>query len=140
MKPRVLLAEDFEAVAEQLRRLLEVDFDVVATVEDGCALIAAARTLHPDVIVSDVTMPAMDGMSAASEILREDPACRIVFVTVHAEPEVVRKALEIGALGYVLKLCAGEDLLPAVHAAIHGIRHLSPMLAAARGPDDDPVN
>jgi len=138
MKPRVLLAEDFGVVAEQLRGLLEVEFEVVATVEDGYALIGAARRLHPDVIVTDVTMPAMDGMAAATEILREDPACRIVFVTVHAEAELVRKALEIGALGYVLKLCAGEDLLPAVHAAMRGTRHLSPLLAGQESRGIDP--
>jgi len=130
MKPRVLLAEDFGAIAEQLRAILDPEFEVVATVEDGYALIGAARTLRPDVIVADVSMPGLDGMSAAGQLLREDPAWRIVFVTVHAELELVRRALEIGALGYVLKLSAGEDLVPAVHAAMRDTRHLSPLLAA----------
>jgi DNA-binding NarL/FixJ family response regulator len=129
MRPRVLLAEDFEAVAEQLRWLLEAEFDVVATVEDGYALIGAAKTLRPDVIVADIAMPRLDGISAAAVILRDAPTNRIVLVTMFPDRELVDRAMEIGAMGYVLKLSAGEELVPAVHAAIRGERHLSPLLA-----------
>src|SRR4051812_26426904 len=74
---RVLLAEDHHAVAEQLRGLLQTEFDVVAVVADGRALLDAFETLRPDVIVSDVAMPELDGLAAATQILRQDHAARI---------------------------------------------------------------
>ena len=94
---------------------------------DGNALVAAAEALTPDVIVTDIAMPGLEGIAAASEILRRNRAARIVFVTVHDDSEMVKKGLAIGALGYVLKLAAGEDLVPAIHAALRGQRHVSPM-------------
>jgi DNA-binding NarL/FixJ family response regulator len=120
---RVLLADDHPAVAEQLRGVLETDFEVVGTVGDGEALLTAAATLRPDVIVADIAMPVLDGLAAARQILRRDPDARIVFVTVHDDPALVRQAFALGALGYVLKVRAGEELLPAVRAALRGERH-----------------
>jgi DNA-binding NarL/FixJ family response regulator len=122
---RVLLAEDHEAVAEQLRKLLEIECEVIGVVADGHSLVLAAEALAPEVIVSDLTMPGVDGLSAARTILSRHPDARIVFVTVQDEPGVVRKALLLGALGYVLKADAGEDLLPAVHAAGARRSHVS---------------
>ena len=84
-RPRVLLAEDHAETAERLRKLLRADFDVIASVEDGGALVEAADRLSPDVIVTDVAMPGIDGIEAAGLIRRHDPNARIVFVTVHAE-------------------------------------------------------
>ena len=72
-------------------------------------------------------MPGLDGIAAASEILRKNPAARIVFVTVHDEAELVKKSLAMGVLGYVLKVSAGEDLVPAIHAALRGEQHISPL-------------
>jgi DNA-binding NarL/FixJ family response regulator len=80
--------------------------------------------LSPDVIVSDISMPGHDGLAAAAAILRANPAARIVFVTVHADDAMVARAFQIGALGYVLKLSAGDELIPAVHAAILGQRYV----------------
>jgi DNA-binding NarL/FixJ family response regulator len=127
-RPRVLLADDHPAVVKDLCALLEPEFDVVATVGDGHALVAAAQALAPDVIVTDITMPGLDGIEAAREILQKNPAARIVFVTVHDEPELVKKGTAIGVLGYVLKPTAGEDLVPAIHAARRGEHHVSPTL------------
>jgi DNA-binding NarL/FixJ family response regulator len=70
-------------------------------------------------------MPGVDGITAASMILRKDPTARIVFVTIHAEPMMVENALSTGALGYVLKIEAGDELLPAVHSALAGKRYIS---------------
>jgi DNA-binding NarL/FixJ family response regulator len=129
-RARVLLAEDFRAVAQELKRVLETEFDVIATVGDGHALVGAARALRPDVVVADISMPGLDGISAASQIIRAEPTARIVFVTVHDEPAIVQRSLDIGALGYVLKLWAADDLVPAVWAAMRGERHVTPMLHA----------
>jgi len=120
---RVLLADDHADTLEQLCGLLQGEFEVVGQVQDGRALILAAGALLPDVIVSDVSMPVVDGVAAAARILGSNPEARIVFVTVHSDPVTVERSLEIGVLGYVLKLQAGDDLVPAVRAALRGERY-----------------
>jgi DNA-binding NarL/FixJ family response regulator len=133
-RPSVLLADDHTPTAEQLRKLLQRHFDVVALVEDGRALVSAVARLSPDVIVADISMPALDGIDAAALILRSNPAARIVLITVHDEPILVNRALAAGALGYVLKDAAGDELVPAVHAALGGRRYVS---RALRQPERD---
>ena len=124
-RPRVLLAEDHAETAERLRKLLRADFDVIASVEDGDALVDAAERLSPDVIVTDIAMAGIDGIAAAVQIRRHDPNARIVFVTVHAESMFVEAGLEAGALGYVLKDSAGDELIAAIRAALGGHRYVS---------------
>lgn len=121
-RPRVLLADDHAETAAQLRTLLEADFEVVGLVEDGRALVSAEARLAPDVIVTDISMPGLDGIDAAELIRRRDPQARIVFVTVHSEPALVERGLAAGALGYVLKDVAGDELVAAVRAALRGQR------------------
>ena len=121
-RPRVLLADDQAANKRLLEGLLWSDFDVIATVQDGQALIEAEAMLSPDVIVTDISMPILDGITAAREILRRNPQARVVFVTVHADPALVRRGLAIGGLGYVQKVTAGDELVPAVWAALRGER------------------
>ena len=124
-RPRLLLADDHQETADLVRALLAVEFEVIAHVPDGGALVSAAERLRPDVIVSDISMPVLDGIAAAAIILRRDPATRIVFMTVHDDPYMVERGLAAGALGYVLKIVAGDELMPAVHAALRGERHVS---------------
>jgi len=116
-RPTIILAEDHPNVAEQLRRLLSDDFDVVAVVSHGEALVKAALRLKPDIVVTDISMPGMDGIKAAQEILLHQPSVGIVFVTVHDDRALARKALAVG-LGYVLKTSAGEELVDAVKAVL----------------------
>jgi DNA-binding NarL/FixJ family response regulator len=127
-RPRVLLADDHAETAQQLRELLESQFDVVALVEDGRALVSSAARLSPDAIVADISMPGLDGIEAAVLIRRSDPDARIVLVTVHSEPVLVARGLAAGALGYVLKDAAGDELVPAVRAALGGERFVSSAL------------
>lgn len=137
---RVLVADDHAAMANQLRALLEPEFDVVAIVRDGDTLLDAAAELAPDVIVCDIAMPGLDGIAATAEIRRRDPRARIVFVTVHDEPALIQQGLDAGALGYVLKLSAGEDLVPAVRAALRGERFVSTAARRAEtGLHDSPA-
>jgi DNA-binding NarL/FixJ family response regulator len=124
-QPRLLLADDHTPTADLLRGLLEPEFEVIAQVPDGLALVSAAERLSPDVIVSDISMPGLDGISAAILILHNNPAARIVFVTVLCDPMVVERSFETGALGYVLKRVAGDELIPAVRSALRGERHVS---------------
>jgi DNA-binding NarL/FixJ family response regulator len=128
-RPRVLLAEDHRETAERLRKLLRAEFDVIASVEDGRALVDAEARLSPDVTVADIAMPRLDGIAAATVIRRHNSDARIVLVTVHSEPMLVEAGLAAGALGYVLKDTAGDDLVAAVHAALDGRRYVSRALS-----------
>ena len=121
----MLLAEDRAETAEQLRKLLRSEFHVIACVEDGAALVDAAARLSPDVIVTDIAMPGVDGIEATAQICRRNPTARIVLVTVHAELMLVEAGLAAGALGYVLKDTAGDELVPAVRAALRGRQYVS---------------
>ena len=131
-RPRVLLADDHRETAEQLRGLLEPDFDVVALVEDGKSLVRSAFRLSPDAIVADISMPSLDGIEACAQIRRNDPEARIVLVTVHSEPILLQRGFAAGALGYVLKDAAGDDLVAAVHAALGGQRFVSSALGGGK--------
>ena len=130
-RPTVLLADDHTETAAQLRDLLEPDFEVVALVEDGRALVSESARLTPDVIVTDISMPGLDGIDAAALIRRRDPDARIVFVTVHSERVLVERGLAAGALGYVLKGAAGDELVTAVHAALDGQRFVGSALGSS---------
>ena len=122
---RVLIAEDHQSVARQLRCLLEVECDVIDVVNDGQSLVAAVEAMTPEVIVSDISMPGLDGLAAARIILDRQPNARIVFVTVHDDRAMAQRALRLGALGYILKNEAVEELLNAVRAAQAGQEHVS---------------
>jgi DNA-binding NarL/FixJ family response regulator len=128
VKPRVLLADDHQGVIADLRALLDGEFDIVAAVADGPSLVAAAEALAHDVIVTDIEMPGFDGIAAAEKILGRDPDARIVFVTVHRDGAIVQKALAAGALGYVMKMTAGDELVEATRAALDGRRYVSAIL------------
>jgi len=121
-KPRVVLAEDQAIVLTLLEQLLRDEFNVVASVRDGHALVDAVARLSPDAIVTDISMPFLDGFGAARDILCKNPTARLVFVTVRADPLWMKRALAVGALGYVRKMTAGEELVPAVWAALRGER------------------
>jgi DNA-binding NarL/FixJ family response regulator len=124
-RPRVLLAEDHAQTAERLRKLLGAEFEVIEWVRDGHALVDAAARLSPDVIVTDIAMPGEDGIEAVTRIRRNNPNARIVFVTVHSESMLVEAGLAAGALGYVLKDSAGDELILAIRAALGGTRYVS---------------
>jgi DNA-binding NarL/FixJ family response regulator len=124
-RPRVVLADDHPAVAHQLHDLLEPEFEVVATVGDGNALVVAAAAHRPNVIVTDLAMPGLDGIAATRLIRADDPNTRIVVVTVHQDARLVACGLAAGALGFVAKVDAGDDLVRAVRAAIRGERFVS---------------
>ena len=129
-RPRVVLAEDHAQIAEQLRSLLESEFDVVAMVVDGDALLRAAEEFHPDVIVTDIVMPGLDGIAATVEILARHPATRVVLVTAHDNSELAERGYAAGALAHVSKHSAGRELVPAVRAAMRGERYMSPRAGA----------
>jgi DNA-binding NarL/FixJ family response regulator len=128
-RPRVLLADDHRIVAEGLRGLLEPEFEVVAVVEDGRALLEAARSLQPEVVVADITMPLINGIEVTSRLAKEQPGVKVVILTMHREEAYARRALEAGASGYVLKVAAPGELILAIRAALSGKVFVTPELA-----------
>ncbi len=128
-RPRVLLADDHKIVAEGLRTILEQEFELVGTVEDGRALMEAAEKLNPDVIVTDISMPLLNGIEAAHQIKKLSPKVKIVFLTMHPDVTYATRALEAGASGYVLKHAAPSELITAIHEVLNGRIYLTSMIA-----------
>ena len=128
-RPRVLLADDHRIVTEGLKSLLEPEFDLVEVVEDGHALIEAARKHKPDIIIADISMPKLTGIAALIELKKEDPDVRVVILTMHKEVSYARRALAAGASGYVLKHSAPFELLDAIRMAMEGETYISPRIA-----------
>lgn len=129
-RPRVLLADDHLIVAEALKSLLAQEFDLVGVVEDGRALVEAAGKLRPDVIVTDVTMPHLNGIDALIQLRQSGDRVPVVFLTMHRNVSFARRALDAGASGFVLKHSAPAELLSALRAALEGKTYLTPQLAA----------
>ena len=128
-RPRVLLADDHRIVAEGLKSILAAEFDLVGVVEDGRAMIEAARTSHPDIIVADITMPLLNGIEALVMLRKDGLDIPLIFLTMHRDVAYARRALEAGAAGYVLKHAAPEELAQAIRAALDGGTFVSPALA-----------
>ena len=128
-QPRVLIADDHRIVAQGLQGLLAEEFDVVGIVEDGRALVEAARATRPDVIVADINMPELNGIEALVQLRRDDAHARVVLLTMHRDLVFARRALEAGALGYVLKHSAASELVLAVRAALQGRTFIAPAIA-----------
>src|SRR5215467_12791540 len=122
---RVLVVDDHAAVVDRVRKLLSSEFAVVATAAGGLEMLDACERYDPDVIVSDVSMPGLSGIEATRKILESRPNTRIIMLSIHREEEVVQSALDAGALAYVHKLSAGEDLIPAIYSALAGRRFIS---------------
>lgn len=123
---RILLADDHRKLLQLVRGLLEPTFDVVGCVEDGESLVQAARELQPDVIVTDISMPKLDGIEAANR-LRESGSSKIIFLTAHTDSDFVVAAFKTGALAYVSKLRIGTDLLVAIGEGLAGRIFVSPL-------------
>jgi DNA-binding NarL/FixJ family response regulator len=143
-KPRILLADDHRMVAEGLKGILTEEFELVGIVEDGRAMVAAARKLRPDVIVADISMPHLNGIDAMAPLRQDNPEVRVVFLTMHRDAAYARRALEAGASGFVLKHSAPAELVLAVRAALQGRTFITPDLAAevfrtAKEKDADPL-
>ncbi|MDC0722793.1 response regulator [Nannocystis bainbridge] len=138
-RPRVLVAEDHTLVREGLVRLLADEVDIVGAVPDGRALVTAAQQCRPDVVLVDVTMPLLNGFDAARQLQRLHPMGRVIFVTVHADPDYVQAAFRAGARGYVVKTAASAELLLAIRTVLAGGTFVSPALTHepwVDGPED----
>ncbi len=124
---RVLLADDHEAMLDRVTDLLADDCDVIGTAIDGRQALEAAMELKPDVLVLDISMPVMNGIETARSLKELGAKTRIVFLTVHYDPDYAREALETGALGYVIKPRIASDLVAAINEVHAGRSFVSPL-------------
>ena len=125
----VLLADDHAIVAEGLATILRAEFSLVGTVATGAELLEAAQRLRPDVIVTDFSMPGMTGLDALRRLKADGVTAKVVFLTMHADPELAVEVLRAGAMGFVVKRAAGKELITAIQAALGGRRYVTPDLA-----------
>jgi DNA-binding NarL/FixJ family response regulator len=118
---RILLCDDEAQMLTLLQSVLETEYTVVGTAEDGQALIAAAQALRPDLVLTDIQMPKMDGIEAVQELRKTLPDCRVIFHTSRTDPEVMAAAFSAGAAGYLVKGSL-QSLLSGIRTAIQHIQ------------------
>jgi DNA-binding NarL/FixJ family response regulator len=132
-KPKisVLLADDHTVIREGLRVLLEAagDIKVVGEADTGRQAVALAKKLLPNVVVIDVAMPLLNGLEATRQILREVPTAKVLVLSSYSDDEYVRQLIEAGAMGYLVKQTAAQDLLKAIHEAYKGNAFFSPSIS-----------
>ena len=126
---RVLLADDHPGFAAAIGEYVAEAFQLVGTVRDGGALLEAANTLKPDVIVADISMPGTDGLTAMKQILKHLPHMRVILLTNYGDPDLARHALDVGASGFVLKVYASTELVQAIRMVLGGGTYVSSAIA-----------
>jgi DNA-binding NarL/FixJ family response regulator len=132
MPIRIVLADDHVLVRQGLKSLLEREgFQVVAEASDGQEALCHVKSLQPDIVVMDISMPTLNGMNAAREMSRSSPKTKIILLTQHDEGQYISEALEVGVKGYVLKNQVASDLLLAIRQVSRGQVYLSPGVSSA---------
>lgn len=127
-RPRVLIADDHSVVAEGVRSLLKNDCEVVGVVSDGRQLLETAPQLKPDLFILDITMPLLNGLDAARRVKSLLPNAKFVFLTMSDDPNLAAAALDLGAVGYVLKQAAASELMKAIAEVVQGKSYITPKL------------
>lgn len=133
-KVQILLADDHPCFSDMVENLLGPPFEVVGKVGDGRALLEAAMKLKPDIIVTDISMPVLNGIDAADELHKAGCASKIIFLTVHSDADFVRTCLATGAFGYIVKPRVALDLVRAINEALAGHVFISPCDLEAERP------
>jgi DNA-binding NarL/FixJ family response regulator len=125
----VLLADDHTSFLNLVKYLLTPAFEVVGLVCDGKSLVEASLKLNPDIIVTDISMPVLNGIEAADWLRKSGSKAKVIFLSVHSDPDFVRAGLATGALGYVVKPRVATDLILAIREALGGHVFISPHLS-----------
>jgi DNA-binding NarL/FixJ family response regulator len=126
---RVLLADDHRLLLDAFARLLEAEYEIVGTALDGHELIAQALRLKPDIVIADVAMPLLNGLDALERLKKVLPRIAFIILTASEDPDVARRALEAGAMGYLLKSEASTRLFEALRAVREGRCYICPATA-----------
>ena len=127
---RVLLADDHALLLGAFEKLLAAECDIVGQVSDGRALVAAAETLKPDVIVLDIAMPLLNGLEAGRQIKRKLRDVKLVFLTMNEDPELAAEAFRSGASAYLLKRSAASELTTAIREVMNGRSYVTPLITS----------
>jgi len=147
MSTRILLADDHQIFREGLASLLDrqPEMEVIQQASDGLQAVSFTRDLNPDVVVMDLTMPGMNGIEATRLIANEVPEVKVLCLSVHGDTQFISAVLDAGASGYLLKDCAFEELVTAIHTVMGNQIYLSPGIAGtlvddykARRPESVP--
>jgi len=128
-RPNLVLADDHVLVMEGLTHVLRQDFNIAGIAQNGRELITMAKQFRPDVIVSDISMPQLNGIDAARILQKEGSHSRFLFLSMHSELSLVEEALRAGALGYVLKMCSMEELTKAIRFVVNGSTYITPLVS-----------
>ena len=128
-RTRVVLADDHAVVAQGLSELLKDSFDLLEVVHDGHALLDAADRLRPDVVVTDISMPLLNGLEAIRQIRARHPEIKIVVLTMHADTQTAVSAFRAGAQGYVVKVSPEQEFTEAIEQVAQGRAYISPLVA-----------
>src|SRR5262245_61589710 len=126
---RVLLADDHSILVDALVQLIRQEFEIVGVVRDGRALVEMAKEKRPDVIVTDISMPNLNGIDAARILRKEASTSKLLFLTMHSDLALVEEAFRVGASGYVLKLCGADEFVKAIQSVARGATYITPLLA-----------
>lgn len=130
MRSRVLLADDHLVVQQGLRRILDrPEFEIVGAVSDGRALVEAAASLRPDVIIADISMPLLNGIEALRQIRKQNRKAKVIFLSMHPEAIYAVEAIKAGARGYLVKSSDDEELITAIGKVLAGEVYVTPSLA-----------
>jgi DNA-binding NarL/FixJ family response regulator len=127
-RPRIILADDHALLLGAFKSFLEPEFEVVGTFLDGRALVENAKALHPDVIVLDIGMPLMNGLSAGQRLKQELPGTKLVYLTMNQDPDLAAEAFKLGASGYLLKSSAASELVHAIREVLRGRSYVTPLI------------
>jgi DNA-binding NarL/FixJ family response regulator len=126
----VLIADDHTIVCEGICHILADEFEVVGHVTDGRALLAAVQKHKPDVVVTDISMPRLNGIEAAKQLKKTDPDLQIIFLTMHSEPAYAVAAFNAGASGFVVKHGPATELVTAIRQALSRRKYLTPLITS----------
>jgi DNA-binding NarL/FixJ family response regulator len=127
-RPTVLLADDHVIFTDGIVRILNEHFDVVGTVRDGSSLLDAAGRLHPDVIVTDISMPTLSGLEGLRQLKAKHDQSKVIFLTMHGDAKLAAEAFRLGAKAFVVKQSSGDELVKAIEAVLMGQRYMSSAL------------
>lgn len=124
-RPRILIADDHTLVADLCKRLLETEFEVVGTANNGRAMVRAVAEMKPDVILVDIAMPILNGLDASTQAKELAPCIKIIFLTMNPDIKLAAEAFRRGASGYLLKTCAFSEMVTAIREVLRGKSYIS---------------
>lgn len=127
-RTRIILADDHVILLDAIKNLLEPEFEIVGTFHDGHALIRGALEVKPDVIVLDIGMPKMNGLSAGQRLKQALPKVKLIYLTMNLDPDLAAEAFRLGASGYVVKNSAATELVHGIREVLRGRSYITPLM------------